>query len=831
MPTIAELPAVATVGPADEVVISQAGTTSSVSVGSLLASSQPAIMAPTGVLLGRVSLGPGGPEPVNIGTGLALTGSTVGANGADHAGFAQQTALLTTDDAVLNSGGTPKLLPLSMLRGLFSAGTNVSISSSGVISATGEGNAASGNASSIAGLGLVDTLASTDLVAVSQGGTDHAITYSNLIDGETIDEFAPAAPAADTDMFPVGQGSSTMFAQTFGAVWTWIQGKLPLYRFPVIELIADTTLDGATHNGRLLVASQPNLTLTHSGTEGSGFSCTVINASSGPLTLDTGIITTSGAQVLNAGQIASLYCVTYSAGTFTLAWMSGASTAEVPGQVVGVVPGTITYTSIALAWSAPVTGGAATSYIVQYRVTNSGNAWTQQAASVANTTIYGLAAATQYDIEVIAANTYGFGPASAVLNGTTNAAPSSAPNPVTGLATNSATATTVTLSWSTPSGPAVAFYVAQYRITGSNGGFTAAASGITGTSYTVTGLVPSTEYDFEVYAVNSAGSSTPSGIATGATTIYAPGTPTGLTVGTPTQTTVPLSWIAPTSGGAVATYTVQYRVTGSGSWTMIAGLIGTSYTVPGLSAGTPYDFQVCAVNGGGFSAFTATTTATTVVAAPSSPSGLTAGLSTVSTQTLTWTAPSSGAPLASYTVQYSIHGANSWTLITGILGTSVTVTGLARNTSYDFEVAAVNAGGSSASTAATTVSTTNYKLSEGITPGANSSYAHGSGGHAFNVNINTASADGSCTAPASVYYAYNTSNTTPPTSGWALLGTDTPTYLYSPGVGQPGYGHTYLGNYISVPSTTGTYYIWYQALDADSNVQTQYCSVYTVAAT
>ena len=36
-----------------------------------------------------------------------------------------------------------------------------------------------------------------------------------------------------------------MLAQTFGATWTWIQGKLPLYKFPVLELTANTTLDGS----------------------------------------------------------------------------------------------------------------------------------------------------------------------------------------------------------------------------------------------------------------------------------------------------------------------------------------------------------------------------------------------------------------------------------------------------------------------------------------------------------------------------------------------------------------------------------------------------------
>jgi hypothetical protein len=135
MPTISQLPVTSQVTAADQLPISQGGSVCSVSVGALLAGTQPAISVATGSLLGRTSLGPGGPDPVEVGIGLCLNFDTLVATGADHATFSAQGTLTLTDEAVLSSGGTPKLLNLSLLRDLFYAGSNISIDQNGTISA------------------------------------------------------------------------------------------------------------------------------------------------------------------------------------------------------------------------------------------------------------------------------------------------------------------------------------------------------------------------------------------------------------------------------------------------------------------------------------------------------------------------------------------------------------------------------------------------------------------------------------------------------------------------------------------------------------------------
>jgi hypothetical protein len=217
MPTIGQLPSLSAVDAADEVPISHGGATQSISIGTLLSGMQPAILAPTGCLLGRESLGPGGPEPINVGVGLDLQSSVLIANGADHAGFPSQPVLNPSDQAVVSSDGAPTLLELSLLRGLFAAGSNIAINSSGTISATASTttSADGGTPYNIASLPVATTISAGDLIGISQSGTADAITYQHLLNGLTINEAQPAVAASDSDTTWVAQGSETMVCQTF----------------------------------------------------------------------------------------------------------------------------------------------------------------------------------------------------------------------------------------------------------------------------------------------------------------------------------------------------------------------------------------------------------------------------------------------------------------------------------------------------------------------------------------------------------------------------------------------------------------------------------------
>jgi hypothetical protein len=186
------------------------------------------------------------------------------------------------------------------------------------------------------------------------------------------------------------------------------------------------------------------------------------------------------------------------------------------------------------------------------------------------------------------------------------------------------------------------------------------------------------------------------------------------------------------------------------------------------------------------------TTSTVSVAAPGTPANFLATAPTATTVALTWTAPSSGGAVASYTVQYrvtSIGGA--WSQIAGLTSTSTTVMGLAAATGYDFQVAAVGAGGTSAFTAtvnATTGSASSTVADWNLYPTA---LALGSGGNIYNLQV------ASGAAPTSVAIGFSTSSTVPPN----------PMPAPSDGLAN-NFNGNYWGSYMHAPPTAGTWYGW-----------------------
>jgi hypothetical protein len=342
MTTIAQLPPASTVGASDLLPLSQAGLLFSVSVSQITANLQPLLNVPTGDLLGRQSVGAGAPESIGVGTGLALNAGTLAANGTDHAGFPVQSAMSLTDELVISANNAPALLPVAALRGLFSAGSGVSIDGNGIITASvvagpagpqgAIGPAGPAGPPGVAGLsggGLAgpaagnsaSSIGASDFVALWQNGALAWMPYGQFLGGQTIDELPAAGPVADSDELLVAQGGNTLSVQSFGAISTYIQNKLPTVQQGVVELTSNTVLDSTEHNNRILIASSAITLTANFANMGPGFSCTLINLASGSITMGTGITSGSGSTTLPPGAATTLLGLSYSGGS--LVWWSG----------------------------------------------------------------------------------------------------------------------------------------------------------------------------------------------------------------------------------------------------------------------------------------------------------------------------------------------------------------------------------------------------------------------------------------------------------------------------------------------------------------------------
>ena len=146
---------------------------------------------------------------------------------------------------------------------------------------------------------------------------------------------------------------------------------------------------------------------------------------------------------------------------------------------------------------------------------------------------------------------------------------------------------------------------------------TVIASGLTGTTYSNTGLAASTTYYYVVKAVDADGASAASTQAQATTPAPScstvPSAPTGLTATASSSSAIGLGWTAvtPPANCSISSYTVYGGTTANPTTVIASGLTGTTYSNTGLAASTTYYYVVKAVNTDGASAASAQATATT----------------------------------------------------------------------------------------------------------------------------------------------------------------------------------------------------------------------------
>ena len=254
-----------------------------------------------------------------------------------------------------------------------------------------------------------------------------------------------------------------------------------------------------------------------------------------------------------------------------------------------------------------------------------------------------------------------------------------APAAIGVLTAGTITNTSVDFTWAGLTAGTFTNYVVEYSSDAGVSYIRASALGTTA-SATVSGLASNASYRFRVTAYNglTAGTARVQDISTNPT-----GSPVSLTAGTITNTSVILSWSAPT--GTVTRYGVRFSSNGGSSYSTEVDVgSSTTSTVSSLTPSTPYIFRVIAYNGSSPSSPTDVSASTVSTGAMGT---VTVGAFTSTTVPLSWSAPA--GTVDNYRVEYKLAAAPSYTIVeTGNTSTSYTVTGLTATTAYNFRVTA-----------------------------------------------------------------------------------------------------------------------------------------------
>ena len=168
-------------------------------------------------------------------------------------------------------------------------------------------------------------------------------------------------------------------------------------------------------------------------------------------------------------------------------------------------------------------------------------------------------------------------------------------------------ATSVHLQWNSPLSR-ITRSIVQYQVRGATGwtNFATPPAQFNDlaplSDVNVTGLSPSTAYNFRVAAVNESGAGPYSAVAsaTTSTTVLRITNPVvGVTANQLANGVVTVSWLPPFAGDSPSGFSVRYRPSGAGTFT-IATVTSSPYTIPGaLDRGTSYELEVAPVDSAG----------------------------------------------------------------------------------------------------------------------------------------------------------------------------------------------------------------------------------------
>ena len=194
--------------------------------------------------------------------------------------------------------------------------------------------------------------------------------------------------------------------------------------------------------------------------------------------------------------------------------------------------------------------------------------------------------------------------------------------------------------------------------------------------------------------------------------VLAPNTPASLLLAQGSGSALLVTWNAPvvdSTHNAASGFNLRSSPSGAGTWTAVSGA-SSPYALTGLAAGAAIDVQIQSLNAAGASPWSATTTLTTASAgpyAPNAPGAPSLAQGTGGSLVVTWAAPATDGThgaATGFNLQSNPSGAGNWTTHASVTS-PYTVTGLTTGAAFDVQVQGLNAGGTSAWSATSTLTT------------------------------------------------------------------------------------------------------------------------------
>jgi titin len=333
-------------------------------------------------------------------------------------------------------------------------------------------------------------------------------------------------------------------------------------------------------------------------------------------------------------------------------------------------------------------GSAGDKAITGYQYQLNGGSWVSVAQTTSPVAINGLTNGTAYTVALRAVSAAGVGATSSTLTATPYTFPD-APNPLT-ITANGTNASAV-INWVAPNnnGSAITSYTATAFSAATAGTQVNTCTTTISLTCTITGLTNGTTYYVSVQAQNAAGLSVRSDPRVAVTPSLLPSAVKNVTaVAGNAQATI--NWTPGSTGASsISDYTIWYSSGGVYTQFNDGVSTSTSATVTGLTNGTPYTFEVYAVNGSGTGPVSAPSNSVTPLAPGTVPTTSTP-VSTVDGFTFTITNYDAAAT-------YTFPATNGATVARN--GSAVTVSGLGAGQTSTVTVTAAKAGFTTASSA------------------------------------------------------------------------------------------------------------------------------------